>query len=111
MNEKLKQLQSVLADICQESDLLLKFEVDEYELEPAQDDTFLDVKENNPDCAVAVGIGNEYMQRVFVLDEIESNVYSFVEISQKHAFFNVALRAEDGIWDINVIETREGENW
>lgn len=110
-SKELLELQKKLQSVCAETDLLIKFEVGEYELEPTQDDAFLDIKANNPECAVAVGIKDEYMQRIFVLSHMGSNDFIFVEISQNYQFMNKAVLAEDGVWDLDVIETREGDNW
>lgn len=110
-SKELLELQNKLLSVCAEANLLIKFEVGEYELEPAQDEAFFDLKENNPDCAVCVGIKDDYMQRIFLLDRLGANEFAFVEISQGYQFFNIASLGEDGIWDLNVVETREGDNW
>jgi len=113
MNEQqdLKKLQTKLLSVCEESGLVIKFEVDEYELEPTQEDTFTALRDMNPNCAVAVGIKDYYMRRIFMLDQVGTNQYHFVEVSQDYMYISQVSQASDGIWDLYEIETRPGENW
>ncbi|HCG6971623.1 hypothetical protein WOC06_08835 [Vibrio parahaemolyticus] len=113
MSEKqgFTELQIKLLSVCEESGLAIKFDVEEYELEPTQEDTFSNLKEMNPNCAVAVGIKDEYMKRIFMLDQVGSNEYHFVEVSQDYMYISQVSQADDGIWDLYEIETRPGENW
>ncbi|MEK2129270.1 hypothetical protein WOB94_11150 [Vibrio parahaemolyticus] len=113
MNEKqdFTELQTKLLSVCEESGLTIKFDVEEYDLEPAQEDTFLDLKKHNSNCAVAVGIKEEYMQRIFLLDEVDFNTYHFVEVSQNYMYISQVSQADDGVWELDEIETRSGEYW
>ncbi|EIJ0963968.1 hypothetical protein LH717_001618 [Vibrio parahaemolyticus] len=107
----LNELRTKLLSVCEESGLAIKFDVEEYELEPAQDDTFTALKEMNPNCAVAVGIKDDYMQRIFMLDQVGANQYHFVEVSQDYMYISQVSQVSDGVWDLDEIETRPGENW
>ncbi|PFG55728.1 hypothetical protein ATG66_2044 [Vibrio sp. ES.051] len=113
MNEKqgFTELQTKLLSVCEESGLTIKFDIEEYELEPTQEDTFLVLKEMNPNCAVAVGIKDEYIQRIFMLGLLALNEYEFVEISQNYMYISEVSQADDGVWELDEIETRAGNNW
>lgn len=104
-------LQKKILSVCEESGLELKFEVEEHELEPSQEDTFLTLRKMNPHCAVAVGIKDDYMQRIFMLDKVGDNVYHFAELSQNYTYISQVSLADDGIWDLDELDNAEGENW
>lgn len=113
MNNELKQLKNTLVSLCEEAQLDLRFEPRQGELSNAQDFAFLDIKEHNPKAAVALGFKGKSLERIFVLEEIDdgANAYGFVEIGQNFRSYNLAILANDGGWDINAIEAREGANW
>ncbi len=113
MTNELKQLKNTLLHLCEEAQLDLRFEPRQGELSNAQEFAFLDLKEHNPDAAVALGFQGKSLARIFFLAELEdgANAYVFAEIAQNFRAYNYATLADDGVWDIDEIETRQGANW
>ncbi|MUK70186.1 hypothetical protein [Aliivibrio fischeri] len=111
MHLELEILQEKLLKLASEANLELKLEVEEYELEPAQDDIHDELKSAYPDAAIVMGFHNEYLQRFFVLNYIENKTFEFIEMSRSNIFTSFATEADDGEWDLDERETRKGEYW
>nr|VVV04458.1 hypothetical protein AW0309160_01853 [Aliivibrio wodanis] len=111
MHLELEELQGKLLRLASEANLELKLEVEEYELEPAQDDIHDELKSTYPKAAIAMGFHNEYLQRFFVLNYIENEIFEFIEMSRNNIFISSATQADDGEWDLDKNDEKPGEYW